>query len=300
MNRTARGKRALEINGQLEEQSEPAEHRADWLNGPLVGRGSSQENLPGRGDRSFSKASIRAMGPHGAVQGTGLFGSEAFSFVSTSCICWNDGPGLHPLLPPTRCPEPPPMCPPACPTSFPNVPVLSLSVTKPHSVRNLLFFPHFKYRIKEQKIWSWFLPARREKNETEAQDSNVPKDWEHSNFPFSIPFSPTSAPTLPEGSTLHPSTYHGKLGMRSPHRLSWQCLWHILGRQTHLQAPEKEGGSYWGKLFLGGNTDIWHTFSMLSFLMCLLMPSIPPLLPYSKYTRPCHPNNNRVRVAWGP
>lgn len=196
--------------------------------------------------------------------------------------------------------NPPPMCPPACPTSFPNVPVLSLSVTKPHSVRNLLFFPHFKYRIKEQKIWSWFLPARREKNETEAQDSNVPKDWEHSNFPFSIPFSPTSAPTLPEGSTLHPSTYHGKLGMRSPHRLSWQCLWHILGRQTHLQAPEKEGGSYWGKLFLGGNTDIWHTFSMLSFLMCLLMPSIPPLLPYSKYTRPCHPNNNRVRVAWGP
>lgn len=300
MNRTARGKRALEINGQLEEQSEPAEHRADWLNGPLVGRGSSQENLPRRGRSKFQQGFHQSDGPSWSCPEcwTVWLWSLQLCLHFLHLLKW--WPWTSSTSPAHQLSRPTPMFPPACPTSFPNVPVLSLSVTKPHSVRNLLFFPHFKYRIKEQKIWSWFLPARREKNETEAQDSNVPKDWEHSTLPFSIPLSPASAPTLPEGSALQPSTYHGKLGMRSPHRLSWQCLWHILGRQTHLQAPEKEGGSYWGKPFLGGNTDIWHTFSMLSFLMCLLMPSIPPLLPYSKYTRPCHPNNNRVRVAWGP
>ncbi|KAB1264194.1 hypothetical protein Cadr_000020131 [Camelus dromedarius] len=48
--------------------------------------------------------------PHGAVQGAGLLGSEAFVFLS------------RPTL---RCPQ-------ACPTSSPYVPVLSLTLTGPH------------------------------------------------------------------------------------------------------------------------------------------------------------------------
>lgn len=267
--------------------------------GPLWAWAALTENLTRRGDPSFSEASIRVKGPHGAVQGTGLFGSEAFSFVSTSCLSWKDSPGLHPLLLPTSCPDPHPCALKNVLQPFP----ISLCWAWPWPSLNQLgtyfSFPNFKYRIKEQKVWGWLLPARREKNETKTQDSNVPKDWEHPNLPLSILLSPASAPTLPEASVPHPSTYHGKLGMRSPHRPSWQCLWHTLGRQTHLQAPGKDGSSYCGKLFLGGDTDIWHTFSTLSFLMCLLMPSIPPLLPSSKYTQPCHPDTNRVRITWG-
>lgn len=46
--------------------------------------------------------------------------------------------------------------------------------------------------------------------------------------------------SLPEAPVTHPSTYHGKLGKQSPHRPSWQCLWHTPGHKTHPQAPGKQ------------------------------------------------------------
>lgn len=103
---------ALELHGWPEEWPEQAEDRASrphgWKNA-LVGLCCS---------RSFREASIRALVPHcpqGAVQGPGLLGLEASTFVSTSALVEKMALDfIYPFLP-TSCPDPCPSALNQCP-----------------------------------------------------------------------------------------------------------------------------------------------------------------------------------------
>lgn len=181
-----------------------------------------------------------------------------------------------------------PTCSQPCPVFFSRVPVLTLTLIRPHSVRTQPLFLHFKQRIKEQRVWvgSHLLGARKMKLKSPRLQCpqrlgtpHSPQDWVH----LTLPFPPSSAHPmswpLPEiAVSLHQPTMKSSVCRTHTGRV---CSVYNVHRGTkhickHLKRTQR---FYCGEPFLRGNTDIVGcTFQALS-LICLPTPSIPLRLP---------------------
>lgn len=107
------------------------------------------------------------MGPRGAVQGPERLGSAALTFVSTSALAEKMALDFsHRSCP--RAVQTQVCVPSACWMFFPNVPVLSLTPTRPHSLKTPASLSPLDVENKGTEGLGWFSCAGREKNEATA------------------------------------------------------------------------------------------------------------------------------------